>query len=107
MHGLTGPTWGTWDTWGVGVVKSLTQNPWPLLKTLELYNIPHLGRESICYLIDLLHLPIEITITGCFVDALLLKTATGCSQLQEIILRNTKLDANAMSAITRANWPSL
>ena len=68
---------------GCRVVKSLTQGSWPLLVSLELYNIPHLGIES----------SREI--------------GSGCPQLQYILLSNNELDAYAISAITQAKWPNL
>ena len=89
-------------------VKSLTHASWPLLRTMELYNIPHLGTKRICYLLDLLHHLIDISITDCFVVACLLsKIGTGCLQFRYILLGSNELDADAISATKHANWPNL
>ena len=99
-------TWG--PLLGCRVVKSLTHGSWPLL--MQLYRICHLGMESCCYL-DALHSLIDISITGCPVDALLgLKIGIGCAQLQSVVLSKNKLQVDAIAISTYAQigpifWP--
>ena len=87
---------------GSKVMQSLTLGEWPVLKSLKIVGSTQLGDLS--GLSGLCSLTSITVVDSCLDAPVLLKLATGWSLLKSISLINNQLDANAISAITQANW---
>ena len=90
---------------GYHAVQSLVADTWPQLNVFHVSGT--LGSRFISHLSNLAFLQ-EIVLTGCLLGAsALLEMGKGQPKLEILRLANCQLDADAISAITLANWPCL